>query len=258
MALFAFIFLIGICFGSFITMASHRLPRNQDIVHHRSHCPLCHTPLRVIDLIPVLSWMYARGKCRYCGAPISRRYWLIEAMTGITFVLLYWRYDVGVELVIFCLFYSALFTMIVADIETKLIPDEIHYFLFPLGIAYHYWLGTPITPIATTIALAAGVGLLLHYGYYWLRGYHGLGFGDVKFLLVIGLWLGSPAALVPFFFFSGIGGIVTGLIWQYCVQEKRFPFAPALAASLALLVTYPTSRNWLAIALEQTIQAALS
>jgi len=93
-------------------------------------------------------------------------------------------------------------------------------------------------------ALALIVGGVLHYGYYWLRGRHGLGLGDVKLLPVAALWLGNPLTLVVFFVYSGVCGVVFGLLWRRLTGQPYFPFAPALAISLFLLVIFPETAEW--------------
>ncbi len=235
----AFVFLLGLCFGSFVTMASHRLPRDMEIVKTRSHCTKCQAVLGVLDLFPVVSWVRSGGKCRHCGARISWRYPLTELVCGLLFVIVFMQYGLTMQGILLMLFSAALLCMLVADLETGLIPDEIHFFLLPLGIGYHWMLGHDPVRIAICGTLALGLGLLLHYGYFWLRKRHGLGFGDVKFLAVAGIWLGDPLQLTVFIFLSGVFGIISGLAWRIFTREPRFPFGPALAASLFTLVCYP-------------------
>jgi len=141
------------------------------------------------------------------------------------------------------LFSIALLTMLIADLETTLIPDEIHLFLIPLGVMYHWNLGTPASQLIVCVILSGGLGLLLHYGYYWVRGFHGLGFGDVKFLFVVGVWLASANQLPAYLFAIGLLGIVIGAVWKFISQEPRFPFAPALAVSLWIMVLWPASSD---------------
>ena len=82
------IFILGIYFGSFFTLATYRLPKNEDIIHKHSYCPNCNHKLGIFDLIPILSYIFLRGRCRYCNKPIGIRYFLFEILTGITFVLI--------------------------------------------------------------------------------------------------------------------------------------------------------------------------
>ncbi len=231
--------LIGLCMGSFATMASHRLPKEESITTKRSHCPKCNHTLSSIDLFPLFSWLSTKGKCRYCHTSISARYPLTEIACATLFALIVQKYGLDLLSVTLLGFATALLIMFVADLETQLIPDEIHLFLIPLGILYHWQLGTHLSEILLLIGVAGGIGLLLHYGYYWLRGFHGLGFGDVKFLFVVGLWLASLHQLTVFIFLSGILGVLTGVIWRLRGHHARFPFAPALAIALLILVIWP-------------------
>ncbi len=236
-----FVIVIGLCFGSFVTMASHRLPREQPIGSKRSHCPKCSHNLSFKDLWPVFSWLLSGGKCRHCAAPISPRYPLTELASAALLTVVYCNFALSAQSIILMLFSIALLTMLIADLETKIIPDEIHLFLIPLGILYHWHLATPVSEVAISTLLAGGLGLLLHYGYYWLRGFHGLGFGDVKFLFVVGLWLASANQLAVYVFAIGVLGILTGVLWRFISKEERFPFAPSLAVALWILVLWPSS-----------------
>ena len=236
---YVLVILVGLCFGSFVTMASYRLPLEKSIVTPGSFCTLCKHGLRALDLVPVFSWLFSGGKCRKCQAKVSVRYPLIELICASLFLLAYELYGLTAQATIIALFGATLLTMIISDLETQLIPDEIHLFLIPLGVGYHWLVGTLMADIVGCVALAGGVGLLLHYGYYWLRGIHGLGFGDVKFLFVVGVWLASLTLLSAFIFYSGLLGILTGILWKFISKDPRFPFGPALAISLFLLVVWP-------------------
>ncbi len=220
-------------------MASYRLPRNLDWVTPPSRCTGCNTVLSIRNLLPVVSWLLAGGKCGSCHQRVSIRYPLIELLTGLHFLLVYALYGLTPLMAILALFGVVLIIMLVADAETGLIPDEIHLALLPLGIVYHLLLENEWTEIMLSTALALGLGLLLHYGYYALRKKHGLGLGDVKFLAVAGLWLGALHPLVSFLFYSGFLGVITGVLFRLYTGQPRFPFGPALAISLFLLIIYP-------------------
>jgi prepilin signal peptidase PulO-like enzyme (type II secretory pathway) len=235
---FLFVLFCGLAFGSFVTLASYRLPLEQDIVVKPSRCPKCETPLTFKDLWPVFSWVMSKGKCRHCGAPISARYPLIEIATAAVILLVYSTYGLSPLGIVLALMGVTLMVMIAADIEHYIIPDQVHYALLPLGIAWHWLLGTPARDVVEGLVLGAFTGLALHYGYRWLRKKEGLGFGDVKFLAVAGLWL-TLKPFIPFLFFSGILGIITALIWRCLKRGVLFPFGPALAISLFLCVAYP-------------------
>jgi leader peptidase (prepilin peptidase)/N-methyltransferase len=230
----------GACFGSFITLASYRLPRDEDIIKKPSRCPHCDARLKAIDLFPVLSWWIRRGKCGYCGVRISWRYPLIEAITAALFVLNVALYGFTLLAALFCLFAVILMILIVTDFEHYIIPDEIQAALVALATLYNFM--GKITFMESLYGLLLGLltGFILHYGYRWLRHKDGLGLGDVKLLAVSGLWIGR-LSLVPLFFYAGILGIFTALPWRLAGRGARFPFGPSIAASLYILVIWPES-----------------
>lgn len=234
-----FVVFSGLVFGSFITLASYRLPLGEGIIRGPSRCPSCRTSLGFKDLWPVLSWLAHKGCCRHCRARISVRYPLIELVTAGIFLLLYARYGLSPAGIMLAFFSVILLIMIVADFEHYIIPDEVHLALLPLGVIYHWLASSPLDAVAVSCAFGAALGLMLHHGYRFLRKKEGLGFGDVKFLAVAGLWLGNIMLFPPFLLFSGLLGIMTGLAWRALGLGERFPFGPALAAALFLCVAYP-------------------
>ena len=229
---------VGLCFGSFITVAAYRLPLGQEIVRTPSHCTGCDKRLGFRDLWPVLSWLFSKGRCRHCKAPVSMRYPLTELATASALLLVYSRYGVSPMAIVMMLMAIALLIMIVADLQYYVIPDAVHYMLLPLGLAYHYLRVSHGSDVIGGLAIGLGLGLSLHYGYIHLRKKDGLGFGDVKFLAVAGLWLGVQP-IVPFLFFSGLFGIATGFLWQALKKGPIFPFGPALAVALFMCIVYP-------------------
>jgi len=239
---FLFVLFSGFVFGSFVTLASWRLPLGEDIVVKPSRCPQCEARLGFRDLWPVLSWFTSSGKCRHCHAKISARYPLIEIATAALFLLVYARYGLTFPGILLALMGVALLIMIVVDLEHYLIPDQIHWVLLVLGLTYHFTIGTKPETIVGGFLLGSAIGLTLHHGYRWLRKKEGLGYGDVKFLAVSGLWLGVMP-IVPFLFFSGLIGTIFGLLWRAIGKGPIFPFGPALAVSLFLCVVYPEFPN---------------
>jgi leader peptidase (prepilin peptidase) / N-methyltransferase len=158
-------------------------------------------------------------------------------------LLIYVRYGLTLQGIILAIMGVALLIMIVVDLEHYIIPDQVHWVLLPLGILWHYVVGTAWREVALGFAVGLGLGLLLHHGYRILRKKEGLGFGDVKFFAVVGLWL-TLKPFVPFLFFSGIFGIVTAGIWRLLKRGPIFPFGPALAIALFLCVAYPEVPAW--------------
>jgi len=234
-----FVALLGACMGSFVTAASYRLPREEDIVFMPSRCVACGQKLAARDLLPILSWLWTRGRCRFCKTAVHWRYPAIELCCALIFLLLYALYGTTWQAGALMLLAVMLLIMIVADFEHYIIPDEVHWVLAPLALAYH---GLILHSDWENILLGGLLGLIvgagLHYGYSHLRKKEALGFGDVKFLVVAGLWLGLRG-MVPFFFYAGLLGIITGLAWRMLGRGPRFPFGPALAMALFVCTVYP-------------------
>jgi prepilin signal peptidase PulO-like enzyme (type II secretory pathway) len=235
-----FILLFGLCFGSFITCMSYRLPLEMDAVKKPSFCPSCNNTLAARDLIPLFSWLFSGGKCRHCKTKISVRYPLIEIITAASFLGIYSLHGLTLLSILLMLFAVALLIMIVTDLEHFIIPDQIHIALLPLGLIYHYIKGSEPFDVAGGFLMGMALGLLLHHGYRILRKKEGLGYGDVKFFAVAGLWL-TPLPMVPFLFLSGVFGVVFGLLWRLLGKGEYFPFGPALAFALLICVLWPAS-----------------
>lgn len=237
-----FVFIVGLVFGSFVTCVAHRLPIGEDIVRKPSYCPSCETGLTFYDLWPVFSWMLSCGRCSHCKSVIPLSYPLIEIATGILFLLAYFQFGLVPQTFVIWLMSVALMVMIVVDLEHFIIPDSVHLVLIPLAVAYHYFQAAGWQDALSGMLLMAALALFLHYGYSALRGRVMLGFGDVKFFTIAGLWLGLWP-LVPFLFFSGILGVILGLVWRRLGRGEVFPFGPALALSLYVCVLYQDHIN---------------
>jgi prepilin signal peptidase PulO-like enzyme (type II secretory pathway) len=234
----ALVFLAGLCFGSFVTMLSWRLPRGENWVGGPSHCTHCNKNLGVKDLFPVLSWLVSGGKCRGCGVKVSARYPLTELAQAALFLWIYWQFGLTPEAGILMAASVAIMVMVVVDFEHYILPDSMQIALALLAVAFAYTVGRPWAEVAGGAALGLGVGLSLCYGYQWIMKKDGLGFGDVKLLAVAGLWL-NTFEFVPFLFYSGMFGVATAFIWKALGKGKIFPFGPALLLAMFLLVVEP-------------------
>ncbi len=228
---------LGLVFGSFLSMFTYRYPREEPITMQRSRCPSCQTPLGWRDLFPLFSWLLQKGRCRHCKAPISKRYPAIELATAAGFVLVGSQVGMTTPFIPLAILVCGVVALIATDLEYWIIPDPVHVFLIPAGLYYGYLNDTWIDQIAGML-FGLGLGLFLHFGYKWLRKRDGLGLGDVKFLATAGAWLGMYG-LVPFSIISGVLGIVFALIWRMFSEEKiYFPFGPALAFTLLICVLF--------------------
>ena len=230
--------IIGACFGSFVSLVSYRLPRDEDIIRKPSRCPSCETRLGVKALVPIISWIWSGGKCYYCRIRISIRYPLIELTLAALFVGIYILNGITVASVMLMLFTVCLVTLIVTDLEFGIIPDELHWAMLPTAIVYRRATDASWGEIFFGAFMGAVVGIGLRVGYKILRGREGLGMGDVKFLIIAGLWIGVMPML-PFLFYAGLIGTLTAILWRLLGRGEVFPFGPALAISLFLCVLFP-------------------
>lgn len=233
----------GAAIGSFITLITYRLPRDLPIGMVRSQCTSCSRALSLVDLVPIFSWAFWRGKCRSCKTTISARYPLTELACAAGTVAVMVQFGPSWEGLAIAGLWWCIVAIIVTDLEHYIILDEVQIAAALFGALYVYAMG--IDPMRAGMAAFAGiaVGLALKYGFLFLCGKDGLGMGDVKFLGVAGVWLADAANFVPFLFYSGLLGIASGTAWRLVSKSERFPFGPALAIALLLCVVEPNVPN---------------
>lgn len=197
----------GAVWGSFLNVVIYRLPRQLSLVRPGSRCPKCEGPIRFYDNVPVLSWLLLRGRCRDCKSPISARYPLVEALTGLLSLALFQQLVIAgdpsmplvtllaVYLVHFC-FTAALVAITFIDLDLQIVPNNITYPGIVLGFVCALILPpVPWSESLLGILLGAGTLLLLIVGYAKLRGVQGMGLGDVKLLGMIGAFTGVRSLL---------------------------------------------------------------
>lgn len=236
---FAFIF--GMVVGSFLNVCICRMPKNESIVSPPSHCPGCSYQIRWYDNIPVLSYLFLRGKCRGCGTHISLQYPMVELLNGALTLFLFLRFGPTPAFAVLVLFCSALVVITFIDIEHQIIPDEISLsgivigFVLSFFLNGHTWLNSLLG-----ILLGGGSLLLVAYAYQRLTGKDGMGGGDIKLLAMMGAFLGWKA--VPFIIFaSSLVGSIIGvsiMLFQKKDSKLAIPFGPYLAFGAVLYIFY--------------------
>ncbi len=235
--------LVGAAIGSFITLITYRLPRGEKVGVVRSKCTHCKGALNLKDLLPLFSWAWWRGKCRMCRVPISARYPLIELACALGAVAVVLVYGFTLQALAITGLWWCIVAIIVTDLEHYIILDEVQIATALFGILYVYANQTPWLQPAMAAIAGVTVGLALKYGFLFFANKDGLGMGDVKFLGVAGIWLSDATNFVPFLFFSGLFGILSGLAWRWLRKSERFPFGPALALALLVCVLVPEAPN---------------
>lgn len=239
------VLIFGLCFGSFITMASHRFADEnisvRDFIFRNSFCPNCNNQLKFKHLFPVFSWLFFKGKCGFCATKISLRYPLIEISTALLFltIFLVLGCKVDIKLILILLMALVAMIMVVVDLEHYFIPDFTQIILAILVLIYHFLLPTKYG--FSYYFLSAGgfflFGLILHYGFFFFTKKQGIGVDDLKFFAVAGLMIGIDQMMI-FMILSGILGTVFGLFWIRLKKDSTFPFAPALVAAFLICVLF--------------------
>ncbi len=226
---------LGAVVGSFLHCAAWRMVRGESFLTGRSRCPQCGHVLGPGDLVPVFSWLFLRGRCRYCGERIPARYALSELFCAAVSVLCFLRFGATAECLRNWIFLCCLFCLSLTDLDGRVIPDGC------LLISAGVWaVSLPFTGIQEALpglltALGFGGGLLaLSLGMDRILGKESLGGGDIKLLAAAGLYLGPVRSL-----FALLLACVLGLV--PAVRAGRgnpFPFGPAIAASTAAMLLY--------------------
>ncbi|HAV43375.1 TPA: prepilin peptidase [bacterium] len=236
-----FIFIFGLCWGSFLNVCIYRIPRNKSIINPPSHCPVCQQAIKPIDNIPLVSYLLLRGRCRYCQTRIPLRYPTVEALTAIIFLLFANKYGWGWERVICLALASVLVVIAFIDLEHYLIPDVLTYPTIIIGLVLSLLPGG-VNPLEAIIGLLVGGGviyLLLVVSPY-VFGKEGMGGGDVKLAALMGVYLGWQKVLLGLFFASLSGSIVGGILILLGKKGRRdyIPFGPYLVLGTLIMLLW--------------------
>ncbi|NJK40894.1 MAG: prepilin peptidase [Acaryochloridaceae cyanobacterium SU_2_1] len=241
----------GAAIGSFLNVVIYRLPAGLSVLWPPSRCPDCHTQLRIYDNVPILGWLWLRGRCRYCQTTISPRYPLVEALTAGLFLLVFLIFGYQLQTLGYWLFVSLLISLALIDLDVMLLPNPLTQTGVITGLLFQGALGWLINqqPAGLAEGLITGfLGAVIGIWLFDLIGFAGslalkqtaMGGGDGKLAAMIGAWLGWPLLLLSTFLacFAGAviggGGILLGLIGR----RQPIPFGPylVLGALLSLFV----------------------
>jgi leader peptidase (prepilin peptidase)/N-methyltransferase len=240
-------FAIGACMGSFLNVIADRLPQGKSIVSPPSHCEDCQRPLSVDDNIPIFSYLWLRGRCRYCHAAIPQRIFWVELGTAVLFAFLYWKYGFGYFLPLMLVYGCIFILLTVIDLEHGLLPNTIVYpaiaIAFAVAVASQL-LHLPLLPDLKSAAIAGAIG----FAFLLIPALisRGMGWGDVKLAAFIGLATGFPLVLLALFIGIVSGGLVASILLLLKIKGRKdaIPFGPFL--SLGTLLTLLWGNNILA------------
>ena len=249
--------LLGLLVGSFLNVVILRLPRRlehewrtqarevlgldgdaeaapPDLVVTGSHCPQCKHKLSPLDNIPLLSWLALRGRCRYCKAPISWQYPLVELLTALASAAVAWKFGFGWPLAAGLVFTWVLVAAAGIDVRTQLLPDQLTLPLLWLGLLLSL---LPMFVTPTVAIIGAAIGYLSLWSVFWLfkllTGKEGMGYGDFKLLGALGAWMGATS-LLPIILLSSLIGAIIGaatLAMRGKDRSTPIPFGPFIAAA---------------------------
>jgi leader peptidase (prepilin peptidase)/N-methyltransferase len=264
--------LIGLVIGSFLNVVIHRLPIMMErdwaaqcaelkgeaapaveplsLARPRSRCPHCGHQITALENIPVISWLLLRGHCKGCAAPISLRYPLIEALTGLLFALAAWHFGFTAPGLGALILIAALLALTVIDFDTQLLPDDITLPLLWIGLALNAF--NVFTDLKSAV-IGAMAGYLSLWSVYWLfklfTGKEGMGYGDFKLLAALGAWLGWQMLPLTILLSSLVGAVVGISLMAFARHGRNvpIPFGPYLAAAglIALVWGKPLTRAYL-------------
>jgi leader peptidase (prepilin peptidase)/N-methyltransferase len=215
-------------------------PETFNLSTPRSRCPHCGHAITALENIPVLSYLWLRGRCSDCGAKISLRYPLIEAITALLSVLVAWHFGFSWPALAGLFFTWALIALTMIDFDHHLLPDSITLPFLWLGLGLSLWV-VFVDPASAIIgALAGYLSLwLVYWGFKLLTGKEGMGYGDFKLLAMLGAWMGWKMLPVIILLSSAVGAVVgiTLILFRGRDRNIPIPFGPYLAAAgwIALL-----------------------
>jgi leader peptidase (prepilin peptidase)/N-methyltransferase len=237
---FLMVFVFGLIVGSFLNVCIVRIPKHASLVSPPSHCPQCKTPIPFYDNIPLISYLFLLGRCRFCKGKISPRYFIVELITAIFAVVLFREFGLGLTFLVSFVFIAALVVISFIDLAERIVPDVVSLPGIVTGLAvsilnwyFSFELHSIIpSPMSSALGVLIGGGLLLSvaWAYQSLTGVEGMGGGDVKLLAMIGAFLGWPSVPIALFFAS-LSGSVIGLALMLKTQSDgkyAIPFAPFL------------------------------
>lgn len=271
---FWYALLFGLIVGSFLNVVIHRLPRTlfgvdedaDELTHHDhskrqsitanlrclihpgSMTPCCSEPIPWSDNIPLVSWLRLKGKCRYCSAPISIRYFLVELFTGLGFAWIFTQFAFSWATPLYCVFFALLVALFFIDLETYYLPNYLTYSALVLGLFGSVFGLASVSPIQSLLGAFGGYLLpwTVNYLYRLIRKRDGFGGGDFKLLAVFGAWFGF-ASIMPILAIASVIALLTITVVMMLRKEKltlerMLPFGPflILAGAYILLCGTPT------------------
>ncbi|MBO0430356.1 prepilin peptidase [Vagococcus fluvialis] len=224
---YGLLFVLGSSLGSFFILVGSRTAKKQSIVSPGSHCTNCETQLKIYELIPVISWLFLRGKCRTCQTKIPVSYILLEALSGVIMVTSCYLLAWSTETIVAMTFYYLLLTITISDLEEHKIPNSVLLPFFIIGLFERLLISE-----TTNWYFNPFLGIIVGFGIMFLLAYFskgGMGGGDIKLLAVIGVFIGPLGALITLFLAAFLGLFYAIFSGAALKKGTKIPFGPFLA-----------------------------
>jgi leader peptidase (prepilin peptidase) / N-methyltransferase len=245
------VFILGAAVGSFINVVVYRLPEGLSLLYPPSRCPRCETRLKPYDNVPVLGWLWLKGRCRSCKLPIASRYPLVEFSTGCLFVAVFLSFGMGWQTLGYWLFVCWLLALALIDLDTMTLPNALTASGLVLGWAFQGWIrygqeptlqGVMVAIIGAIAASVLGLWLFDVIGIAGSRafGKPAMGGGDSKLAAMMAAWLSTSGLLLATFLAAAMGALIGGAAMALGAlgPKQHIPFGPYLALGAVVTLFY--------------------
>lgn len=228
------VFIFGLVFGSFYNVLIYRLPNDQSIIYPQSECSNCKHKLQVLDLIPVISYIFLKGRCRYCKNKISIQYPLIEMTTGIIFLTMYRFYGLNIFLLKAIVLTSIILIVSIIDFKHHIIPDELSFFTFISGLVF-FLITRDMSLKSVVLAFLLGGGFL-----FIIAMIGPMGGGDIKIMSGFALFLGLEKTVLALMLSFILGGLIGMILIVSKIKNRKdhIPFGPFLGIGTLISFFY--------------------
>ena len=230
-----FIFILGISIGSFLNVIIFRIPKNESIIFPSSHCSKCQVKLKTYHNIPILSWLFLKGKCSFCNSNISIQYPIIEFASGLMFISLYFKFGITQEFFLISAIFSTILALSVIDYKLKAVPDSLNLLALTLAIIYPLELNSILFNFNNALIFAGAFAFLRFYVSYFLKK-EAMGEGDIIIAGTIGAMVGIPLGTLVIFLSA-----VLAIPIMLFLKNEEAPFIPFLALALFLVVIFEST-----------------
>lgn len=245
------VFALGASIGSFLNVVIYRLPAGLSLIHPPSRCPHCLTQLKNTENVPIFGWLRLKGKCSHCKRSISMRYPIVEAVTGILFLSVFFGFGVSLQTLGYWVFLSWLLALALIDLDTMTLPNALTQSGLVLGLVFQAIVGFRTTSslsggiqafVLSAIAAVLGIWLLdiISLVGSFVMGQEAMGAGDSKLMAMMGAWLGWKTLLIAGFLACAMGAVIGGGAIAIGLLSRRqpMPFGPFLALGALLSLFY--------------------